>query len=79
MKLTPIRNEEGYQAALDKLETVFYAKKGTPEGDHLEILSILIDTYENEHFPIGLPDPVEAVHFRMEQMGMKHISAEVLK
>ena len=79
MELTPIRNEADYQAALNKLETVFNTKKGTPEGDHLEILSILIDTYENEHFPIGLPDPVEDIKFRLEQMGMKHISAEVLK
>ena len=72
MELTSIRNEADYQAALDKLETAFDARKGTPEGDHLEILSILIDRYENEHFPIGLPDPVEAIQFRMEQMGMTH-------
>ncbi len=72
MEPTPIRNEEDYQVALDKLEIVFDAKKGTPEGDQLEILSILIDKYENEHFPIGLPDPVEAIKFRMDQMGMKH-------
>ncbi len=71
MKLAPIRNEKDYQNALNRLEEVFEAKKGTDEGDELEILSILIDRYENENFPIGMPDPIEAIKFRMEQMGMK--------
>ena len=71
MKIVPIRNEKDYQNALNRLEEVFDAKKGTDEGDELEILSILIDRYENENFPIGMPDPIEAIKFRMEQMGMK--------
>ncbi|WP_405199159.1 type II toxin-antitoxin system HigA family antitoxin [Christiangramia sp. LLG6405-1] len=71
MKIKPIRNEQDYQNALDRLEVIFDAKRGTEEGDELEILSILIDNYENEHFPIGMPDPIEAIKFRMEQMGMK--------
>ena len=71
MKILPIRNEKDYQKALDRLEDIFDAKKGTEEGDELEILSILIDRYENENFPIGMPDPIEAIKFRMEQMGMK--------
>lgn len=71
MNITPIRNEEDYQKALDRLEDIFEAKKGTEKGDELEILSILIDQYENENFPIGMPDPIEAIKFRMEQMGMK--------
>jgi len=71
MKIVPIRNEKDYQNALNRLEEVFEAKKGTDEGDELEILSILIDRYENENFPIGMPDPIEAIKFRMEQMGMK--------
>lgn len=71
MKIAPIRNEKDYQNALNRLEEVFEAKKGTDEGDELEILSILIDRYENENFPIGMPDPIEAIKFRMEQMGMK--------
>jgi len=70
MKILPIRNEKDYQKALDRLEDIFDAKKGTEEGDELEILSILIDRFENEHFPIGMPDPIEAIKFRMEQMGM---------
>jgi len=71
MKITPIRNEQDYQNALERLEVIFDAKKGTEDGDELEILSILIDNYENEHFPIGMPDPIEAIKFRMEKMGMK--------
>ena len=71
MKIKPIRNEKDYQKALDRLEDIFDAKKGTDEGDELEILSILIDRYENENFPIGMPDPIEAIKFRMGQMGMK--------
>ncbi|MFY0673746.1 MAG: helix-turn-helix domain-containing protein [Bacteroidia bacterium] len=70
MTIRPIRNEEDYQDALERLDTIFDAKKGTNEGDELEILSILIDKYENENFPIGMPDPIEAIKFRMEQMGM---------
>lgn len=71
MKITPIRNEKDYQNALNRLEVIFDAKKGSDQGDELEILSILIDQYENENFPIGMPDPIEAIKFRMEQMGMK--------
>jgi HTH-type transcriptional regulator/antitoxin HigA len=51
------------------LEIIFDAKLGSAEGDELEVLGILIDRYENEHFPIGLPDPIEAIKFRMEQLG----------
>ena len=69
MNLKPIRTRKDYQQALDRLEVIFDAKKGTKEGDELEILGILIEQYENEHFPIDLPDPIEAIKFRMEQMG----------
>jgi HTH-type transcriptional regulator/antitoxin HigA len=71
MKIAPIRNNKDYQNALKRLEEIFDAKKGTELGDELEILSILIEKYENEKFPIDLPDPIEAIKFRMEQMGMK--------
>ncbi|HQV37436.1 MAG: helix-turn-helix domain-containing protein [Flavobacteriales bacterium] len=71
MTITPIRNEKDYQAALKRLDKIFDAKKGSKEGDELEVLAILIDAYENAHFPIGMPDPIEAIKFRMEQMGMK--------
>lgn len=69
MNLKPIKTEEDYLKALERLEDIFDAQYDTPEGDELEILGILIDQYENEHFPIDLPDPIEAIKFRMEQMG----------
>lgn len=69
MNIKPIRTKKDYQQALERLEVIFDAKRGTPQGDELEILGILIEQYENEHFPIDLPDPIEAIKFRMEQMG----------
>ena len=69
MNVKPIKSKKDYQQALDRLEVIFDAKKGTPEGDELEIVGILIDQYENEYFPISLPDPIEAIKFRMEQLG----------
>tara|TARA_B100000949_G_C14075607_1_gene363686 strand:+ start:175 stop:531 length:357 start_codon:yes stop_codon:yes gene_type:complete len=79
MNITPIKNENDYQNALNRLEEIFDAKIGTKHGDELKILSILIDKYENEHFPIEMPDPIEAIKFRMEQMGLKQKDlAEIL-
>jgi len=69
MTIKPIKTEKDYNDALDRLESIFDSKKGSAQGDELEILSILIEKYEDEHFPIGFPDPIEAIKFRMEQMG----------
>ena len=69
MTIKPIKTEKDYQESLKRLDVIFDAKKGTSEGDELEILSILIEKYENEKFPIGFPDPIEAIKFRMEQLG----------
>jgi len=69
MNIKPIRTENDYQQALARLELIFDAEFGSPEGDELEILGMLIEKYENEHYPIPLPDPIEAIKFRMEQMG----------
>ncbi len=69
MNIKPIRTEDDYQQALARLELIFDAEFGSPEGDELEILGMLIEKYENEHYPIPLPDPIEAIKFRMEQMG----------
>lgn len=66
-----IKTEEEYQLALNRLEVIFDAEPGTTEGDELELLSLLIDNYEKIHFPIDLPDPIEAIKFRMEQMNYK--------
>jgi HTH-type transcriptional regulator / antitoxin HigA len=69
MNIKPIKTKKDYQAAISRLDVIFDAKPGTTEGDELDILSLLIDKYEEEHFPVGFPDPVEAIKFRMEQMG----------
>ena len=66
-----IKTDKEYQNALTRLEMIFDAKKGTKEGDELELLALLIDKYEQEKYPIDLPDPIEAIKFRMEQLGYK--------
>ena len=71
MKLIkPIKTKKDYEQAMLRLENQFDAKKGTAKGDELEILSFLIEKYEDEKFPIDLPDPIEAIKFRMEQSGL---------
>jgi len=66
-----IKNEKEYQKALTRLEKIFDSKKGSKEGDELELLALLIDKYELEKYPIDLPDPIDAIKFRMEQLGYK--------
>jgi len=70
MNIKPIKTKKDYEQAMFRLENLFDAKKGTPKGDELEILSLLIEKYEDEKFPIDLPDPIEAIKFRMEQSGL---------
>ena len=69
MNIKPIRTRKDYEQALARLEMIFDLKKGTDNGDELEILGMLIKNYENEKFPIGFSDPMEAIKFRMEQLG----------
>lgn len=71
MKLKPIKTEKDYQNALERLEVIFDAKIDTEEGDEAEILSLLIENYENEHYPIEAPDPIEAIKIRMEELNMR--------
>jgi len=66
-----IKTEEDYKEALKLADELFDAKVNTPEGDRLELLIALIEIYEKEHFPIGNPSPIEAIKFRMEQMGLQ--------
>ena len=69
MIVKPIKTKKEYNQALARLDKIFDAKKGSKEGDELEVLGILIEKYEDENFPIELPDPIEAIKFRMEQLG----------
>lgn len=66
-----IRTAEDYDAALERVAELMTAKKGTPEGDELEVLSLLIETYEKAEHPIDLPSPIEAIKFRMDQAGLR--------
>jgi HTH-type transcriptional regulator/antitoxin HigA len=68
MNIKPIKTEQDYQDAKKRLEDIFDAAPNTAEGDELEILGVLIDNFEKIHFSIDLPDPIEAIKFRMEQM-----------
>jgi HTH-type transcriptional regulator / antitoxin HigA len=69
MNLKPIRNDAGHEAALKEIERLWGAREGTPEGDRLEILTTLVEAYEETRFSMDLPDPIEAIKFRLEQQG----------
>lgn len=71
MKLKPIKTDKDYRDALERLEIIFDAPINTKEGDEAEILSLLIQNYENEHYPIDAPDPIEAIKIRMEELNMR--------
>lgn len=71
MKPKIIKSEAEYEATLARIEKIFDARPGTPKGDELELLLLLVETYENRVYPIDLPDPIEALRFRMDQQGLK--------
>ena len=71
MKIKPIRSDEDYYEALKRLEQIFDSPIGTKEGDEAEILSLLIENFENIHYPIEAPDPIEAIKIRMEELSLK--------
>jgi HTH-type transcriptional regulator/antitoxin HigA len=70
MDIRPIRNQRDHARALREVEGLWGARPGTPEADKLEILVTLLDAYETRHHPIDPPDPVDAILFRMEQLGL---------
>ncbi len=71
MNISPIRTEKDYEKALKRLEKIFDSPPKSKEGDEAEILSLLIENYENQHFPIEAPDPIEAIKIRMEEMNIR--------
>lgn len=68
MNLKPIKTDADYKAALNRIEKIFDAPNGSPESDELDILGLMVDDYENKHYPIEAPDPIEAIKIRMEEM-----------
>ena len=71
MQTKILKTENEYKQALQRLEEIFDAKPNTPKEDELELLGVLIDIYDKEHYPIAPPHPIEAIKFRMDQMGLK--------
>ena len=70
MELKPIRNKREYQTALKEIDALWNAKDGTAESDHLEVLVLLVERYEQEHFPIPDPDPIDFIHYVLESRGL---------
>jgi HTH-type transcriptional regulator / antitoxin HigA len=70
MQIRPIRTKADYRAALKEIETLMSARADTPEGERLDVLVTLVEAYEKKHYRFELPDPVEAIKFRMEQSGL---------
>jgi HTH-type transcriptional regulator/antitoxin HigA len=70
MDIKPIRTKADYRKALKETENLMHAQPDTREGERLDVLATLIEAYERKHFPMDLPDPVEAIRFRMEQSGL---------
>ena len=71
MKIKPIKNESDYKKALKRVDELWEAKPKTDDGDELSVLAVLIEKYEDDKYKIAPPNPVEAIKFRMEQLGLK--------
>ena len=76
--IKPIRNKRDHEAALAEVERLWGSKLGTPEGDRLDVLATLIEAFEEAHYPMDPPDPIEAIKFRMEQQGLSRKDLESL-
>lgn len=70
MKISIIKNKKQYRAYLNRMNEIFHAREGTPESEELDLLALVLEKYEDEHYPIDAPDPIEAIRFMMEQMGL---------
>lgn len=78
MDIKPIRTKKDHAEALAEVERLWGAKPKTADGDRLDVLMALVEAYEDQHFPIGPPDPVEAILFRLDQMGLTRKDLEPL-
>ena len=70
MEIRPIKTEADYQAVLAEIDTLLDVPEGSSEEDRLEVLSLLVEAWEDQHYPIDSPDPIEAIKFQMEQQGL---------
>ncbi|MBE0504242.1 MAG: transcriptional regulator [Desulfuromonadales bacterium] len=76
MEIKPIKNEADYQAALEEVDQLFDALPDTPEGDRLEVLSTLVEAYEDKHYNLPMPDPIEAILYHLESRGLSRRDLE---
>ncbi len=76
MDIKPIKTNEDYQSALEEIDRLFDASPDTPEGDHLEVLMTLVQAYEDKHYPILPPDPIEAIKYHLESRGLSRRDLE---
>ncbi len=76
MEIRPIKNEADYQATLDEIERLFDAVPDTPDGDRLDVLVTLVEAYENKHYSIPAPDPIEAILYYLESRGLSRRDLE---
>ncbi len=70
MDITPVKTKRDYRRALKEIEGLMDSKRGTPNGDRLDVLVTLVEAWEAKHYPLNLPDPVEAIKYHMEQKGL---------
>lgn len=73
MKIKPLKTDKDYKSALEHVQRLWNAEPDTPDGDDLDVLITLIEAYEEKHYPIDPPDPVEAIKFRMDQKGLRRV------
>jgi len=71
MDITPIKTKRDYRRALKEIEGLMNAKRGTLEGDRLDVLVTLVEAWEAKHYPLGLPDPIEAIRYHMEHQSLE--------
>ncbi len=71
MNIKPLKNEQDYDDALARIDQLMDSEPGSPEGDELDVLSVLVEKYEDINHPIEAPNPIEAIRFKMEQFGLK--------
>ena len=78
MRLKIIKTKKDYEAALERFEAIFQAKSGTKESDEADLLAMLVKNYEEQHFVLDAPDPIEAIKYRMEQQGLTNKDLAVI-
>lgn len=71
MDIAPIKSQRDYRRVLKEIEGLMSARRNTPEGDRLDVLVTLVEAWERKHYPLDLPDPVEAIKYHMEQNGLR--------